>query len=131
MKWLKVEREGYFPAFQCSNCGAIICVQDECFELPRYCEQCEGKKEYIERNVLLKIAEREVGEVFGSSLILRAIREAPAVDVAEVVRCCNCKHIGNELVDGKYSCHLYQLPYCTKNDFCSHGECTPQKGGAE
>ena len=85
MKWLKVEREGYFPAFQCSNCGAIICVQDECFELPRYCEQCEGKKEYIERNVLLKIAEREVGEVFGSSLILRAIREAPAVDVAEVM----------------------------------------------
>lgn len=41
MKWIKVEGEAYYPAFRCSKCGAVIVVDDECFELPCYCKNCE------------------------------------------------------------------------------------------
>ena len=41
MKWIKKNGEGYFPAFECSNCGAVIIVEDECLELPSYCKNCE------------------------------------------------------------------------------------------
>lgn len=48
--------------------------------------------------------------------------EIPTADVVEVVRCKNCKHIGHELRFRKYSCKLYQMPYCSENDFCSYGK---------
>lgn len=40
MKWIKRSGEGYFPAFECSKCGATIIIKDECFELPQHCENC-------------------------------------------------------------------------------------------
>ena len=46
----------------------------------------------------------------------------PAADVAEVVRCEYCAHLGAPISGGCYGCKKYTLPYCRPNDFCSHGE---------
>lgn len=49
------------------------------------------------------------------------IREMPAADVAEVVRCKDCRYLGRELDKGLYSCDDYNLPYCEPDSYCSHG----------
>lgn len=41
MRWLKVEHEGYYPAWECSDCGHMIVMEDECLELPKFCEKCK------------------------------------------------------------------------------------------
>ena len=61
---------------------------------------------------------------------LRAIRELPAADVAEVVRCKYCRHLGAPLSGGCYDCKKYMLPYCRPDDFCSHGEYQTNTGGS-
>lgn len=50
------------------------------------------------------------------------IKRLPAADVAEVVRCKYCRHLGAPLSGGCYDCKKYMLPYCRPDDFCSHGE---------
>ena len=40
--------------------------------------------EYIERESLLEIAKKHQGNPFGAPLIIKAIEQAPAVDVTEV-----------------------------------------------
>lgn len=78
-----------------------------------------GKKEYIQRDALLEIAEQKVGDPFGVPMILRAIREAPAVDVVQVVRCEDCKHYANGFCDREISgLFSFRKPI----DFCSYGE---------
>jgi hypothetical protein len=47
MCWIKVDGEGYFPAFRCSCCNTTIVVEDECFELPSYCKFCESEQEGV------------------------------------------------------------------------------------
>ena len=46
----------------------------------------------------------------------------PAADVAEVVRCKDCAHLGAHISGGCYDCKKYMMPYCRPNNFCSHGE---------
>ena len=58
------------------------------------------------------------------------IREMPAADVAEVVRCKYCRHLGAPLSGGCYDCKKYMLPYCRPDDFCSHGEYQTNTGGS-
>ena len=54
---------------------------------------------------------------------LRAIRELPAADVAEVVRCKDCRWRGIEACAMFYSCECgEQHTWETDNDFCSYGE---------
>ena len=51
------------------------------------------------------------------------IREMPAADVAEVVRCKDCKHKVRTDANGIVICSEEHGMYCpTENDFCSHGE---------
>ena len=54
---------------------------------------------------------------------LRAIRELPAADVAEVVRCRDCRWRGIEecAMFYRYECGE-QHTWETDNDFCSYGE---------
>lgn len=54
----------------------------------------------------------------------------PAADVAEVVRCKYCRHLGAPLSGGCYDCKKYMLPYCRPDDFCSHGEYQTNTGGS-
>ena len=58
------------------------------------------------------------------------IKRRPAADVAEVVRCKYCRHLGAPLSGGCYDCKKYMLPYCRPDDFCSHGEYQTNTGGS-
>lgn len=58
------------------------------------------------------------------------IKRVPAADVAEVVRCKYCRHLGAPLSGGCYDCKKYMLPYCRPDDFCSHGEYQTNTGGS-
>ena len=44
MKWIKIEGEGYYDGYRCSDCNAVIVVSDDC-ELPCYCKNCESEVE--------------------------------------------------------------------------------------
>ena len=58
------------------------------------------------------------------------IKRLNAADVAEVVRCKYCRHLGAPLSGGCYDCKKYMLPYCRPDDFCSHGEYQTNTGGS-
>lgn len=88
---------------------------------------------YIEREPLLEIAKELQGKPFGAPLIVRAIENAPTVDVVEVVRCKDCEHWDERGYDpiievrhgicekplGEYICHNI---FTVENDYCSCGE---------
>lgn len=84
--------------------------------------------EYLDRSSLvarMKYYEEHTtegsGEHYAYSTALREIRNAPAADVVEVVRCKDSKYFGRELENGKHGCTDFNLPYCRPDDFCSHG----------
>ena len=54
---------------------------------------------------------------------LRAIRELPAADVAEVVRCMDCKNLVNTSINANcfLICDTSDMEI-SPEDFCSHGE---------
>jgi hypothetical protein len=94
--------------------------------------------DYIKRTDAVKIAEKyglANGSVLGrhtglADCIARDISDLPAADVAEVVRCKYCRHLGAPLSGGCYDCKKYMLPYCRPDDFCSHGEYQTNTGGS-
>ena len=54
---------------------------------------------------------------------LQSISDVPAADVAEVVRCRDCKHKVRTDANGIVICSEEHGMYCpTENDFCSYGE---------
>ena len=95
--------------------------------------------EYIAREALDAEIRRQIdeckpmseGRFYGASF-LATIECAPAADVAEVVRCKDCKH------NGTWQCHMEYDEYHPEadihhemhgdDDFCSYGE---RKDGAE
>lgn len=82
--------------------------------------------EYIKREAaLMKLMQEGC-----SAKNLQSILEMPAADVAEVVRCKYCRHLGAPLSGGCYDCKKYMLPYCRPDDFCSHGEYQTNTGGS-
>lgn len=91
--------------------------------------------EYLDRSSLvarMKYYEEHTaegsGEHYAYSTALREIRNAPAADVAPVVRCKDCEHARDlgfqfgSLVHESWFC-IYNGPHTTgANDFCSHGQ---------
>lgn len=91
--------------------------------------------EYLDRSSLvarMKYYEEHTtegsGEHYAYSTALREIRNAPAADVAPVVRCRDCEYardLGFQfggLVHESWFC-IYNGPHTTgANDFCSHGQ---------
>ncbi len=94
---------------------------------------------HIDRDNLLKdISESVVfsgrsgipsAEVRGANKVIDRIKSAPAADVAEVVRCKDCKYcehsypakaIGEEALEGWY-CNIFRQ-WRKPDDFCSYGE---------
>lgn len=62
--------------------------------------------EYIKREAaLMKLMQDGC-----SAKNLQSILEMPAADVAEVVRCKYCRHLGAPLSGGCYDCKKYMLP---------------------
>lgn len=86
--------------------------------------------DYIKRTDAVKIAEKyglANGSVLGrhtglADCIASEISSLPAADVAPVVRCRDCAHLGAHISGGCYDCKKYMMPYCRPNNFCSHGE---------
>lgn len=84
--------------------------------------------EYLDRSSLVarmkyyeKHTTEESGEHYAYSVALREIRNAPAADVAEVVRCKDCKH-RTESGNCGHPRHHGILPSAYPYDFCSYGE---------
>lgn len=85
--------------------------------------------DYIKRTDAVKIAEKyglANGSVLGrhtglADCIARDISELPAADVAEVVRCKDCKH-RTESGNCGHPRHHGILPSAYPYDFCSYGE---------
>lgn len=79
--------------------------------------------DYIRREDALKALQNP--ELFNvTPRLLQIIREMPAADVAEVVRCKDCKHWQRHtgVVDSPNG-HCFALETCTNGmDFCSYGE---------
>ena len=82
--------------------------------------------EYISRKAAAKL----LGYTFGVDVV-RKLHEVPAADVAEVVRCKDCKHWQRHtgVVDSPNG-HCFALETCTNGmDFCSYGEYQTNTGG--
>ena len=84
-------------------------------------------KEYIERERLKEAFNADLQTLqtldeHTMDLILIEIDEAPAADVAEVVRCKDCVWRGREECAMFYCCNCgEQHTWETDNDFCSYG----------
>lgn len=88
-----------------------------------------AEKEYIERSEVIRTILRQPPEHY-PELYYRDIKELPADDVVEVVRCKDCEHY---FCDTTY-CKKHKVGYCAfdeilkdKNHFCSYGERKEQK----
>ena len=83
-----------------------------------------AEKEYIERSEVIRTILGQTPEHY-PELYYRDIKELPAADVLEVVRCKDCEHY---FCDTPY-CKKHKVGYCAfdeivkdKNHFCSYGE---------
>lgn len=79
---------------------------------------------YINREDLLNNLKQFAPEHL-TPLIVMLIEKQPTADVAEVVRCKECKYRGAMLSVPKgvfYTCKKYLLPDCKPDDYCSYGE---------
>lgn len=90
--------------------------------------------EYIDRDAAL-VALQDSDLFNTTERQLRAIRELPAADVAEVVRCKNCKWFADNNGGEWYGCQMFQVVQITPedapkpDDFCSYGEYQTNAGG--
>lgn len=89
--------------------------------------------EYISREAAVKAANEWVNEacmapVMRISRLLDKLAKAPAADVAEVVRCKDCKH-RTEAGNCGHPRHYGILPSAYPYDFCSYGEYQTNTGG--
>lgn len=85
---------------------------------------------YIERKVVInKVNEIPAhfnsGDIrYGIEIAIQAIKDTPTADVAEVVRCKDCKHL---MFSDMYGvCSQAHMRFVRLKDFCSYGE---RKGG--
>ena len=98
--------------------------------------------DYIKRDALLEARELAIcayenAGVFNADAIrnhlkplLDAVVDTPAADVAEVVRCKDCRWRGREECAMFYRCECgAQNTWETDNDFCSYGEYQTNTGG--
>ena len=87
--------------------------------------------EYIEREAVLKEAESRIMWGASAAAVYELIRDAPAANVAPVVRCRDCKHAWIHPCGYVY-CHrdgrnAYEMTF-NLDSFCSYGE---RKEGAD
>jgi hypothetical protein len=80
--------------------------------------------EYISRKAAAKL----LGYTFGVDVV-RKLHEVPAADVAEVVRCKDCKH-RTEYGNCGHPRQKGVFPSAYPFDFCSYGKYKTNTGGA-
>ena len=96
--------------------------------------------EYLDRSSLVarmkyyeKHTTEESGEHYAYSVALREIRNAPAADVAEVVRCKDCEYVRPTVRASTGErvgiwCALHDILNVGPDDYCSRGQ---KKGAPE
>ena len=84
--------------------------------------------EYIEREAILREIERRESLMVGDKLVSvdamkSFIKNRPAADVVEVVRCKDCKNLVNTTINANcfLICDISDMEIAPE-DFCSHGE---------
>jgi hypothetical protein len=118
-------------------CGTTICGRTTVVDVAqRWTERVSVMAEYIEREALDRAILRNAKHFKDKSdldqigIIVMAI---PAADVADVVRCKDCKqwrrNIG--LIDSPNGICFYHYIDTNGNDFCSYGEKKDGKGDGE
>ena len=76
--------------------------------------------DYIRRDDALEITTRTCGDYAAA---FAEIRKLPAADVAEVVRCKDCKHKLRTVANGVVICReKHGMVRPSLDDFCSYGE---------
>ena len=99
---------------------------------PRAIRRPTMPDEYISREAALEITTRTCGDYAAA---FAEIRKLPAADVAEVVRCKNCKWFADNNGGEWYGCQMFQVVQITPedapkpDDFCSYGEYQTNTGG--
>ena len=89
---------------------------------------------YILRSAAIDAIKRNCGNLYtreAESLfrkVISLLKNAPAADVAEVVRCKDCKH-RTEAGNCGHPRHHGILPSAYPYDFCSYGEYQTNTGG--
>ena len=92
--------------------------------------------EYIEREKAIKVVDDldDLSVVTGGAIAINAFREKlkeiPAADVVEVVRCGDCEYVeptrGNNKDTLPYFCTIHREKFCDLNEYCCYGR---KKGG--
>lgn len=84
--------------------------------------------EYIERKAVInKVNEIpayfDSGDIrYGTEIAIQAIKDTPAIDVAKVVRCKDCRLATPDImIDGWYHCDNNDMSH-KPDHFCSYGE---------
>ena len=82
--------------------------------------------EYIEREALLREIERREALMVGDKLVSvdamkSFIKNRPAVDVVEVVRCKDCRYFGLNDENVPYCLNPFGLDDPEPNGFCNYG----------
>jgi hypothetical protein len=88
-------------------------------------------KEYIEREAAIAFVKNNtptLDKMTTIGCVERALYNAPAADVVEVVRCKSCKHRITDTFGRTMCSRSFTWIEVNLNDFCSHGE---RKDGAE
>ena len=84
--------------------------------------------DYIRRDDALEITTRTCGDYAAA---FAEIRKLPAADVAEVVRCKDCKHKLRTVANGVVICReKHGMVRPSLDDFCSYGEYQINTGGS-
>ena len=76
------------------------------------------KDDLISRSALLEFAKNR----YHQTVIPADIKDFPAVDAVEVVRCKDCKHCSQNTPDGLHWCEENEIGALMDDDFCSYGE---------
>ena len=85
-----------------------------------------GKKvlamaEYIEREAILKEAESRIMWGASAAAVYELIRDAPAADVVQVVRCQDCEYFRLNDENVPYCLNPFGLDDPEPNGFCNYG----------
>lgn len=87
--------------------------------------------DYIRREDALSAILAEPPDAHYPAWYASALMALPAADVAEVVRCKDCKYKLRTVADGIVLCaEQHGMIRPTENDFCSYGEYQTNSGGA-
>lgn len=92
--------------------------------MPEYIERSEAIKELHNAYEYEYPTASGAFDEFASTIVPNVLRNIPAADVVEVVRCKDCKHWYSPMNDDAHYCNLKHglVGIVAEEDYCSYGE---------